>query len=284
MKFSVVIPTYNRISSLRQNLATLTAMEYSDFEIIVVNDGSSDGTDEYLSQMTAGGKILSRSGTHNGPAAARNAGIAAARGEWIAMTDDDCTLSADWLSRFDAAVGSTGADIIGGSVVNGFPNSFFAEMSQEMVNHYVTTLQRMGRQEFLTSNNILYRASVLRKEGGFDERFRFAGGEERDLNRRILAHGGRAAFQSDIAVTHAHAMDIVEWLRQQRHYGHGACMLRRISRLRGEPSPAIPLAAHLSLCRTWLFRDRFLGLIKVGMFIIGQIATLTGYIEEQVGL
>jgi glycosyltransferase involved in cell wall biosynthesis len=284
MKFSVVIPTYNRITSLRKNLASLTALESSDFEIIVVNDGSTDGTEEYLAKMPAGGKIRSRSGSHQGPAAARNAGVAVARGEWIAFTDDDCTVSADWLSRFEAAIGLSGADVIGGSVVNGSPDFFFAELSQEMLNHYVATLPKFGRREFLTSNNIVYRASVLRNEGGFDERFRFAGGEERDLNRRILAHGGTAAFYSDISVNHAHTMNVLEWLRQQCHYGRGACLLARLSRLRGEQSPAIPLAAHLSLCRTWVSRDRLRGCIKVGMFVIAQLATLIGYIAEQAGI
>jgi glycosyltransferase involved in cell wall biosynthesis len=284
MKFSVVIPTYNRISSLQQNLASLTAMEYSDFEIIVVNDGSTDGTDRYLAELNAGGKILSITGTHAGPAAARNAGIAAASGEWIAFTDDDCTVPPSWLQRLEEATRSSGANIVGGSVVNALQGCFFSELSQEMANYYVATLQRRGRSEFLTSNNISYRTSALRTAGGFDHRFRFAGGEERDLNRRILSHGGSAAFISDITVSHAHRMNLRGWLSQQRNYGRGAFLLRRMARLRGESSPAIPFAVHFSLCRSWLMSGRIRGLLKAALFIVGQTATLAGYLEEQAGL
>ena len=280
MKFSVVVPTYNRISSLKQTLASLNALDFPDFEIIIVNDGSNDGTDAFLKEMSEKFPIRTCNGKHEGPAAARNLGIAEARGEWIAFTDDDCMVPPDWLKLFERSVNETGADFIGGSAENALPRNILSTVSQEMTSHYVRSLQQLGRKEFLTSNNTLYRASVLRSAGGFDRKFLHAGGEERDLNRRILAIGGTAAFRSDIAVRHAHRMNLVGWLRQQFNYGRGARMLRRLALLRGEASPSIPIPVHLSLCGALLRTGVFTGLVKVALFILAQTVTGLGYLME----
>jgi glycosyltransferase involved in cell wall biosynthesis len=94
---SVVIPTYNRAALVAQALASVKAQTYRDFEIIVVDDGGADGTFEAMS-AEAGVRVL-RQAHRRGVAAARNLGVAAARGEWLAFLDSDDLWLPDKLAR-----------------------------------------------------------------------------------------------------------------------------------------------------------------------------------------
>ena len=85
-RVSVVIPTLNRLSLLREAVASVEAQTWRDYEIIVVDDGSSDGTAEWLRSQTGVRRVIQERG---GVARARNAGIHVARGELIAFLDSD---------------------------------------------------------------------------------------------------------------------------------------------------------------------------------------------------
>jgi len=94
---SVIIPTYNRADLVRQAVASVKAQTFRDFEIVVADDGSTDGTYEALA---AGPEFrVLRHSRRQGVAAARNTGIAAARGEWLAFLDSDDLWLPDKLAR-----------------------------------------------------------------------------------------------------------------------------------------------------------------------------------------
>ena len=94
---SVIIPTYNRADLVRQAVASVKAQTFRDFEIVVVDDGGTDGTCEVLS---AGRELrVLRHPDRRGVAAARNTGVAAARGEWLAFLDSDDLWLPDKLAR-----------------------------------------------------------------------------------------------------------------------------------------------------------------------------------------
>ena len=84
---SVIIPTYNRAAWLKEAIESVLSQTYKQFELIVVDDGSTDPTGELLLQY--GTKLSVLHTGHGGPSAARNCGIAAARGEYIAFLDSD---------------------------------------------------------------------------------------------------------------------------------------------------------------------------------------------------
>jgi GT2 family glycosyltransferase len=86
-KFSIVIPTYNRLDFLKQALSSVWTQAYTDYEVIVVDDGSNDGTGEYLHDLRSKLRILSQ--PNGGPGAARNIGMREAHGEYIAFLDSD---------------------------------------------------------------------------------------------------------------------------------------------------------------------------------------------------
>jgi GT2 family glycosyltransferase len=192
-------------------------------ELIVVDDGSADGTGEFLAGLAAGGAIVHVRGAGRGPAAARNAGIARARGDIIACTDDDCEVGADWVSRLRGRLLESGAAAVGGRVVAAPDASRPARISQAITNGIAGVLNSDEPQAaFLTSNNVAYRADALREAGLFDEGFTGAGGEEREMHERLRARGLRLVYDPGIVVEHRPRMGWSGFVRQQAAYGRGA--------------------------------------------------------------
>ncbi|HYN22100.1 MAG TPA: glycosyltransferase family A protein, partial [Thermoanaerobaculia bacterium] len=98
-QFSVVIPTHNRLEVLAEVLQALEFQEAApSFEVVVVDDGSTDGTAEWLRGRTFNLPLRVLIQTNSGPAAARNTGIAVAAGEWVAFLGDDTVPSPGWLA------------------------------------------------------------------------------------------------------------------------------------------------------------------------------------------
>ena len=87
MLFSVIIPTYNRLPLLQQALRSVWAHTFTDYEVVVVDDGSTDGTLAYLQSLGDRLRVLSQS--NRGPGAARNLGLRSSNGEYIAFLDSD---------------------------------------------------------------------------------------------------------------------------------------------------------------------------------------------------
>ena len=220
---SVVVPTRDRVASLSATLDSLNCQQDArPFELIVVDDGSTDGTGAFLAARAAQGAIVHVRGEGRGAAAARNAGIRRARGEIIACTDDDCEVPPDWVARLRDLLRQTGAGAVGGRAVAAPDAARPARISQAITNGIARALNDRGRSRFLTSNNVAYRAATLRAVGLFDEGFPGAGGEDRDLHARLQARGERLVYAADIVVTHHPRMSWAGFLRQQAAYGRGA--------------------------------------------------------------
>jgi GT2 family glycosyltransferase len=116
MRFSVVIPTYNRVRLLPRALQSVWAQRFTDYEVIVVDDGSTDGTNEYLQSL--GTKLRGIRQANRGPGAARNAGARAARGEYVAFLDSDDLWFPWTLEVFARAIAAhSGSTIIAGHLI-----------------------------------------------------------------------------------------------------------------------------------------------------------------------
>ena len=142
-RISVILPTRDRLDSLRRTLDSLRAQDYPGerYEIVVTDDGSLDGTPAFLAQQAGAGLLRAVRTCGRGPAAARNAALAVAGGELLVFTDDDCVVPPDWLSRLDALLSAGGLDAVGGSAENGM-RSLLSEVYQEMAAFFYETHNR----------------------------------------------------------------------------------------------------------------------------------------------
>jgi glycosyltransferase involved in cell wall biosynthesis len=278
MTFSVIIPTYNRLASLQRTLESVLNQDFdpADYEVIVIDDGSTDGTARYLASIAQGGKAKCIRLDHSGPATARNKGIQIAEGVCIAFTDDDCRVPRDWLTNLQSLLEDDDVAIVGGSVINRVEGSIFSDISEFMTAFLENAHNKIpGRAHFLTSNNIACRRGEVIAAGMFDERFKRAGAEERELCERLLDLGKKVVFKPSIQIEHYHHLTLRSLLKQQSNYGRGSYLLYRILAERGRHRD------YLSVFRIYL------GMIKAslsGRSIWRGTATLLGVILSQLSV
>jgi GT2 family glycosyltransferase len=224
---SVVVATYNRQARLGRLLDSLGAQRNAPpFEVVVVDDGSTDGTGRVLEDRHPPSFTLRvvRQQSNRGPAAARNAGWRAATGDVVCFTDDDCRPEPDWLGRLLAAL--EGVDVAQGRTV---PDP--AEAGNR--GPFSRTMHVPYEQGFYETCNIAYRRQWLHDLGGFDERFRFPQGEDTDLAWRARGAGARTAFAADAVVRHAvWPSDFTAHLRDMRRRDGLVLMYRKHPGLR----------------------------------------------------
>ncbi|MBC8249758.1 MAG: glycosyltransferase [Anaerolineales bacterium] len=226
MRFSVVIPTFNRQATLRQTLAALVSQDYSDAEIIVVDDGSTDGTGDMIAREFPTVRYLRQA--NRGPAAARNFGIREPTGDIVAFTDDDCVPPRDWLTRladgyarYSHVVGVGGYLQAPDEVLKQSPIARYENYVAHMVYHVSECEHVAGFQCAAGgTNNMSYRRAVLREVGGFDESFRYAAGEDADLKWRICARGHQLLYVP-VRMTHLQEYNWARFRRQCFFRGKG---------------------------------------------------------------
>jgi glycosyltransferase involved in cell wall biosynthesis len=211
---SVVIPTYNRHAVLVECLAALDRqdLDRSRYEIIVVDDGSTDGTRATLAAR-AGIEFVAQE-RNAGPAAARNRGVQAARGTYILFLGDDTIASPSLLAQHLAAHDEAPGEHI--AVLGHARWAPRHEVTPLM--RYLTEGASVYRQfaydrivdpddvpggHFYTCNLSISRAFLLR-HGLFDEDFRYAYGEDTELAYRLERHGLRIVYRPALVVDHVH--------------------------------------------------------------------------------
>lgn len=165
---SVVVPTFNRRAHVLQALESVFAQTYTPIEVIVVNDGSSDDTSQWLTPLRDQGRVIYLEQPNRGLAHARNNGISAAQGEYVAFLDDDDLWPKDkiaWQVAYLASHPEVG--VIGGSYVPFADNS--PPGQPEAVTERTFSFEDMfSGSPFTSPGQTLVRHSVLNEVGGFD--------------------------------------------------------------------------------------------------------------------
>jgi glycosyltransferase involved in cell wall biosynthesis len=198
IRCSVVIPTYQRPELLGRVLDALATQTLppDEYEIIVCDDAGSDDTMRQVEQWRAAHAVpityVRRPTPRQGPAAMRNAGWRAARGEVIAFTDDDTIPDPDWLRQGLLALADHAADAASGRIVVPLPDD---------PTDYERDAARLEGAGFVTANCFCSR-SVLARVGGFDPRFRTAWREDSDLFFQLIRRGFDVVYASDAVVVH----------------------------------------------------------------------------------
>jgi len=110
--FSVIIPTYNRALQLVNTLECVLQQSFHDFEIVVVDDGSTDNTKEIIHTQIKDQRVIYCYQNNNGVCAARNKGLELSSGKYIVFLDSDDEVAADWLHNFYQEINITSSDIV----------------------------------------------------------------------------------------------------------------------------------------------------------------------------
>jgi glycosyltransferase involved in cell wall biosynthesis len=231
---SVIVPVRNRRDLLAKLLDSLAAQTVEDHEIVVVDDGSTDGSgDEARDRAAAGAPITVLDGGGRGAVEARCLGVSVARGPVLAFTDSDCQPAADWLERGLAHI-AAGADVVQGLTE---PTGVVRPLERTV---WVT-----ADDGLYATCNVLYRRSAYDAAGGFDraagERIGFRPGrtlrglgmgEDTLLGWRVR-RAGHSVFAADVIVRHhVFPPDVREHLSRSWNAGGFASLVREVPELR----------------------------------------------------
>ena len=199
LRASVIIPVYNGAVMLGRALESLARSSLTDFEVIVVNDGSTDGSREVA--LAAGAKVLDMP-KRSGPSAARNAGAAIARGRYLVFLDADVCVTRQTIARlvaaldrhreFAAVFGSYDDSPVAANLISQYRN---------LTHHFVHQTSSRFACTFWAGCGAV-RRTIFLALGGFDERYRRPCVEDIELGVRMTNAGHRIMLDRRIQVAH----------------------------------------------------------------------------------
>ena len=221
-RISVVVCTYNGESTLRECLEGLRRLQYPNYEVIVVNDGSTDATNEIVREY--GFRLISTK--NRGLSAARNTGLQAATGEIVAYTDSDCCPDPHWLTYLAATFLATDYAGVGGPNLAPPGDGHIAECVANAPGGPVHVLLSDQEAEHIPGCNMAFRKSSLEAIGGFDPQFR-AAGDDVDVCWRLQQRGWTLGFSPAAMVWHHRRDSVRAYWNQQKGYGKAEALLER---------------------------------------------------------
>ena len=227
---SVVIPTFNRRERLQRVLGGLAAQAYDGaLEVVVVSDGSTDGTAEHLASGATPLPVVALVQPNSGPAVARNRGVEGATGELVIFLDDDVVPGPSLVAAHVAAHRRLGADVVViGPMLDppDHPMSPWVRWEQAMLAKQYDAMERgdwaASARQFYTGNASVRRQQVL-AAGGFDARFLRA--EDTELAYRLADAGATFAFEPAAIALHYAERTFVSWRSVADSYGRTVVFL-----------------------------------------------------------
>jgi glycosyltransferase involved in cell wall biosynthesis len=219
IKYSIIVPAYNAADWLPRCLAALQdqSIERADYEIIVVDDGSTDQTAATAERMLdqRHGHVIRA--VHGGPAQARNIGARAALGNIILFTDADCEPAHDWLACMLAPFRDTQVSGAKG-VYRTRQRSLVARFVQQEYQDKYDHMQNQRSIDFVDTYAAAYRRDIFMSSGGFDAAFIVD--EDQELSFRLTASGRHLVFVPEAIVHHHHVTSLRRYMRRKFQIGY----------------------------------------------------------------
>ena len=219
---SVIVCCYNAAPTLAECLQSLQGLRYPRFEVIVVDDGSTDGTHEIAE---AHGFRCIR-GPNHGLSKARNIGIESSQGSIVAFIDSDAYADPDWLYYLISALEENGALAVGGANLSPPQDGFTAQCVDQAPGNPTAVLVDNELAEHIPGCNMAFRKEAFRTVGLFDVQHR-AAGDDVDLCWRLLVAHKKIVYHPSAIVWHHRRGTIRGYLRQQKGYGYAEAHLQR---------------------------------------------------------
>jgi GT2 family glycosyltransferase len=221
-RVSVVVCSFNGARTLRDCLDGISELDYPDYEVIVVDDGSTDGTSAIAGEYPV--RLITTE--NRGLSSARNTGLEAATGEIVAYIDDDARPDTHWLQYLVRTFGEDEWAAVGGPNLAPATDGRFADCVDNAPGGPIHVLLSDREAEHIPGCNMAFRRSTLQEIGGFDPQFRVAG-DDVDVCWRLQAHGAKIGFSPAAVVWHHRRRSLSAYLTQQRGYGAAEPLLAR---------------------------------------------------------
>ncbi len=281
--FSIVIPTYNRPNRLMRCLAAMVELDYArdKFEVIVVDDGSKRPLDSLVAPFAKQIQLCLVRQPNQGPATARNAGAAMAKGEYLAFTDDDCMPSKDWLNQLANQYMITPYAVIGGHTVNILTHNHYSAASQQLID-YLYQYYNQLHPIFFASNNISVPQKLFLAMDGFASSMPLAAGEDREFCNRWRHDGHLLVYEPNAIINHAHQLTAVSFWRQHFNYGRGSWQYHQIRAKRSKEALRLePPSFYWNLLLFPLRQRQFpYSLWHAVLITVSQLANAVGFFSE----
>ncbi len=238
MRASIVIPTHNRLHALQRVMAAIASQSVppaTEVEVVVVDDGSDDGTSPWLQAVgdKQGWRVLNQ--TNSGPAAARNRGVGAATGDIVLFLGDDTVPQPGWLMAHleeHRLFGGAGAlAVLGHTAFPGDSDSPFMRFINEYGAQFGYSIIEDPRAvpfNFFYTSNVSLPKSEFTRHGGFREDFPAAAWEDIEFAYRAQRGGLGLCYQPRARTIHEHCVRPRTFCRRQRTSGRSAAIFRSI--------------------------------------------------------
>lgn len=221
MKYSLIIPVYNRPDEVDELLESLTHQSLNDFEVLVVEDGSAVPCKEVVERYADRLDVKYFVKPNSGPGMSRNFGAERAQGEYFIVLDSDCVIPPDYLKAVETELQREPADAFGGP--DRAHESFTPvqkSINYSMTSFFTTGGIRGGKKKmdkfYPRSFNMGIRSDVYKALGGFSK-MRF--GEDIDFSIRIFKGGYRCRLFPEAWVWHKRRTDFTKFFRQVHNSG-----------------------------------------------------------------
>ncbi len=237
--FSIIIPTHNRKDTLNQSLAALFNQTYSksDFEIIIIDDGSSDGTEEFVKAIINNSPYVLRyfKKENKGPASARNLGIRNASGNFILFMGDDTLAKQDLLEQhynwhkkyFSDNIAVLGyitwASDLKITLFRKWLEESGAQFGYPLIEDYLAVPYK-----FFCSSNISIKKQFLIENGLFNEIFPYAAYEDTELAYRLGKKGLKIVYNKDAIGYHKHNITQKSFMKRSLFAGRSMAILHEL--------------------------------------------------------
>jgi glycosyltransferase involved in cell wall biosynthesis len=217
---SIVVPTHNRIAYILPLLESLAQQQHVPFEVVVVDDGSTDGSFDAIlkraNELKLAGRVV-RLKKNTGKSTARNTGVLNAQTHLIAFIDSDCLATPGWLEAGISAMNDPRVGIVQGATK---PNE---GQNQPIFNHFIEIDHFDGSY---STCNIFYRKEALLEVGGFDPENN--NWEDLDLGWRVHRAGWQAFFVPEALVFHqVIQLSLLEWLKWPLYFQYNPAKASR---------------------------------------------------------
>lgn len=212
---SIIVPVYNGERFLTECVDSLKAQNYGSYEIIIVDDGSTDASPQLV---TPPAQLVSTKG-RTGAGAARNLGTKQAKGDYLLFTDADVVVPPDWVKKTVQTIQERGVKCGGGGYAGPVEDSFiqwfaFEELAWRRRHFY-------GNVETLVSNNLFCERTLFESIGGFPESYCAASSEDMEFSWAV-SRNHSLWWEKDNGVFHNFTPTVKAYLAQQRRFAQDA--------------------------------------------------------------